>query len=186
MDQNREFAGKDEYRDLTARLLVAEDRLSLLNIEGAYGRAYDSKADEGRLWASLFTEDGIYQARQLPGMSTQNFAQGRENLAKFCVAEPLSGIHFMHAPFLTIDGDQATGRIHYQFQASTVDQYARTQSRWTSGYYDVLYVRTESGWLIKRRITTYLQINHQIVFPYEPTPADLFNIDRDVSYDDQR
>jgi hypothetical protein len=158
-------------RTLEQRLKATEDRLAILDLEGAYGQAYDSK--QGALWASLFTEDGIYQGRQLAGMPAQNFVQGRENLARFCEEEPLSGMHFTHAPHITLNGNEATGRVHFQFQASGVDAYGRTQSRAVSGYYDIAYVRTTGGWRIRRRVTTYLEAAHKTVYPYEPSPVDL-------------
>lgn len=166
------------------RLRAAEDRLALLDIEGIYGYLYDSK--QGSAWAALFTEDGIYQGRQLPGMPPQNFIQGRENLERFCVREPLSGLHTMHAPHITLNGDEATCRVHFQFEASAVDEFRRSRSRFASGYYDVAYVRTPEGWKIRRRVTTYLETVFRTVYNYEPTPADLESIDADVKYGDQR
>lgn len=157
--------------NLEERLRVAEDRLELLDLEGAYGRTYDAK--EGQAWAALFVEDGVYQGRRLDGMPAQNFIRGRESLARFCAGEPLSGIHMMHAPQITLHGDEAMGRIHFQFQASGVDEHGRLQSRAVTGYYDVAYARTVEGWRIKRRVTTYLEASHRTVYRYEPTPADL-------------
>lgn len=157
--------------DLETRLTAAEDRLALIDIEGAYGRLYDSRAAEA--WAGLFTEDGVYQGRQLPGMAPSNLVQGRAALAAFCTSEPLSGMHFMHVPHLVIHGDSATGRVHFQFQATHTDDHRRQQSRSVTGYYDVRYVRTAEGWRIARRVTTYLESMHRTVHPYESVPFDL-------------
>ena len=156
---------------LEQRLRAAEDRLELLDLEGAYGRAYDSR--QGEVWSALFVEDGIYQGRQLAGMAAQNFVQGRTALARFCEREPLSGIHMMHMPQLTIDGDEARGRVHFQFQATGVDDHGRSLARAVTGYYDVAYTRTAEGWRIRRRVTTYLESTQRTVYRYEPTPADL-------------
>lgn len=177
-----------ENRNLEQRLGVAEDRLALLDLEGAYGHLYDSRQSD--LWAALFTEDGIYEGRQLAGMASQNLVQGRENLTGFCQKEPLSGMHTMHAPHITLDGDEATGRVHFQFQASAVDEYGRTQSRAVTGYYDIAYLRTSTGWRIRRRVTTYLEATHVMTYPYESAPADLNQVPeaeaKDVSYQDKR
>lgn len=153
------------------RLRAVEDRLALLDLEGAYGRLYDAK--QGDEWASLFVEDGIYQGRRLEGMPAQNFVRGRTDLARFCSDEPLSGLHMMHVPQITIDGDEATGRIHFQFQAQGVDEHSRVLARAVTGYYDVAYVRTPAGWRIRRRVTTYLEATQRTVYRYEATPADL-------------
>jgi hypothetical protein len=175
-----------DVRALEARLRAAEDRLALLDLEGAYGYLYDSR--QGRLWAALFTPDGSYQGRQLEGMAPQNLVQGREDLQRFCEQEPLSGMHFMHAPHITVQGDEGTGRVHFQFQASGVDEWGRTSSRAVSGYYDVRYVRTAEGWRIRRRVTTYLEAAHRTTYRYEPTPADLDpeTVGDAVSYQDSR
>ena len=170
------------------RLKLTEDRLELLDLEGAYGREYDSRRAEQ--WAGLFTEDGIYEGRQLEGMAPQNLVRGRQNLRDFCANEPLNGMHTMHMPHIALAGDEATGRVHFQFNASGTDSYGRRQFRAVSGYYDVAYVRTEDGWRIKRRVTTYLEAHHGSVYDYEPTAADLNDTSRvpepDEPYADAR
>ena len=160
-----------ETRGIEQRLEAAEDRLALLDLEGEYGFLYDSR--QSRLWSELFTEDGIYQGRQLVGMAAQNLVQGRSNLADFCETEPLSGMHFLHVPHLTLAGDTAVGRVHFKFEGSGTNEYCRSHARSVSGYYDTAYVRTPAGWRIRRRITTYLESSQTTTYPYEPTPADL-------------
>lgn len=177
-------APASDTSEVYARLRRTEDRLELLDLEGEYSRTYDAK--QGERWAALFTEDGVYQGRQLPGMPEQNLVQGRENLARFCEKEPLSGMHMMHAPQITLHGDEAVGRVHFQFEASAVDEHGRTHSRAVGGYYDTAYVRTAEGWRIRRRVTTYLETNHRTVYPYEPEPADLSPVEGRVAYEDQR
>ena len=153
------------------RLRLIEDRLELLDIEGRYGREYDSR--RAAEWADLFTEDGIYEGRQLEGMAPQNLVRGRQNLVDFAANEPLNGMHTMHMPHIVLKGDRATGRVHFHFNASGTDDSGRRQFRSVSGYYDVAYVRTPEGWRIRRRITTYLEAHHGTVYDYEPIPADL-------------
>jgi hypothetical protein len=150
---------------------MAEDLLALHGIEGNYGYLYDSRQAEA--WAALFTEDGIYQGRQLAGMPPQNWIQGRENLRRFCQSSPMNGMHFVHAPHFTVSGDSATGRVHFQYLAFGADPQDRTRARALSGYYDVAYARAASGWLIRRRVTTYFEIFTGERYGYEPVPADL-------------
>ena len=72
------------------RLRAVEDRLALLELEGAYARAFDSR--DGDAWAALFTDDGIYQARErTPG--EPGAPQGRAQLA-----DRLSGLGLMRGP----------------------------------------------------------------------------------------
>ncbi|GAC1323450.1 MAG: hypothetical protein NVSMB13_03350 [Mycobacteriales bacterium] len=156
--------------DIEARLLAVEDRLALLDLEGAYGPAYDARA--GDAWAALFTEDGAYEGRQLAGMPLGNRIKGRANLARFCQEQPSSGVHTMHAPHLRLDGDRATGRVHFQFQSVAVDEHSRTHVRQSMGYYDVAYARTAQGWRMQRRITTLFEVVQRTTFGYEATAAD--------------
>jgi ketosteroid isomerase-like protein len=158
--------------DVEQRLREVEDRLALIDIEGMYGRFYDSQ--DGARWAGLFTEDGVYEGRQLEGMPPQNLIRGRANLARFADAQPSSGMHSMHAPHLVVDGDRATGRIHFQFQSMGVDEHGRTSFREVTGFYDAGYVRTPEGWRIQRRVTNYLEIVTRTTFRYEPEAADVW------------
>jgi hypothetical protein len=156
------------------RLRLVEDRLELIDLEGAYGRYYDSR--DAERWSGLFVEDGVYEGRQLPGMAPQNAVRGRANLAAFCSSEPLNGMHTMHVPQLTLDGDEAVGRVHFTFDASGTDAFGRRSYRSVTGYYDIAYVRTSAGWRIRRRITTYLQAHSGVLHDYEPSAADLTDL----------
>jgi hypothetical protein len=170
------------------RLREVEDRLALLDLEATYARAYDSQ--QGERWAELFTVDGVYQGRQLEGMPPQNLIRGRENLARFCADQPASGMHSMHAPQLELDGDRATGRVHFQFQSMGVDDHRRTHFREVTGSYDIAYVRTEEGWRIQRRVTNYLEIVQRTTFAYQAAPAavwePLADVPDDAQYQDRR
>jgi hypothetical protein len=150
--------------DLTA------DTLALMRIEGSYAPTYDG--GRGEEWAAMFTEDGIYQARVMDGQQPGNFIAGRENLAKFCNEQPWHGIHYMMVPRFDITGDEATCRVHFQYRAiGTVD--GRVSIRNSSGAYDVAYVRTDAGWLIRRRITSFFAESKEVFYGWYPSPADL-------------
>lgn len=155
---------------LAARLRAVEDRQALLEIEGAYGRTYDS--GDGEAWAALFTDDGIYQSRELPGMPPGNLVRGRENLARFCRTHRGTGIHTVHLPTLAIDGDTARGRTHFKFDGSHTDELGRIHYRHSTGYYDVAYARTEGSWRITRRITTIVDVVARTTLGYEPSAPD--------------
>jgi uncharacterized protein (TIGR02246 family) len=145
-------AERDLERRLGAveeRLRAAEDRLAIIELEGAYARAYDDH--DGDAWAALFTPDGIYQSRPTAD-GADTFVQGTEALRRFCTEAPFAGIHFLHLPQVTLTGDRATARIHLEFQAAHEGTGApRTRM---GGYYDVAYARHGDRWLIVRRVTT--------------------------------
>ena len=134
--------------DLAQRLTEVEDRLALIELEGAYARAFDSR--DGDAWAALFTPDGIYQAR---GATPEagNFVEGHDELARFCTNAPFDGIHLLHLPQLTISGDTATSRVHLQFIG---EFHSGTRGMRMIGYYDVRYRRTDAGWRIAHRVTS--------------------------------
>lgn len=155
--------------DLNLRLRAVEDRLEICQIEGAYSSAYDGA--KGEEWAALFTEDGIYQGRQLEGMSELNFVQGRKALAEFCNSSPVSCIHYLNVPDITIAGDDATGRINFTFRAFGVDRFGRVNATEAQGYYDVAYKRTAQGWRIRRRFTVYFERGQSTAYGYEPSAA---------------
>ena len=154
---------------LEQRLRAVEDRLAICQIEGAYSSAHDgAKGDD---WAALFTEDGIYQGRQLEGMSELNFVQGRKALSEFCNSSPVNCIHYLNVPDITIGGDDATARINFTFRAFGVDSFGRVNGTEAQGYYDVAYKRTSDGWRIRRRFTVYFERSQKTAYGYEPSAA---------------
>ncbi len=149
------------------RLRAAEDRLAICQLEGAYSTAYDGA--KGAEWAALFTEDGIYQGRQLEGMGELNFVQGREALAAFCSSSPLTCIHYLNVPDISFDGDDATARVNFSFRGFRTDSYGRVHVTEAEGYYDVAYRRDGDKWLIRRRFTVYFQRGQKTAYGYEPS-----------------
>lgn len=154
---------------MAERLQSLEDRLAILQLEGAYSTCYDSR--DGDAWARLFTEDGIYQGRRLDGMPELNFIQGREGLAQFCATNKLSCIHYLNVPDIRLDGDSARGRVNFVFRGFEVTDRHWTHVTNAEGYYDVAYQRTSEGWKIRRRFTVYFERGQKTAYGYEPTEA---------------
>lgn len=136
--------------DLHTRVQALEDRLAIFELEGIYARAFDSR--DGAAWAALFSEDGIYQARGATPHGGGSFAKGRAQLAEFCRTANYDGLHFLHLPQITFDGDRATSRVHLDFAG--VFHGSDAPMIRMIGYYDVSYVRVDGRWLIERRVTT--------------------------------
>ena len=156
---------------LERRLRAAEDRLEIMELEGAYAKAFDSR--DGDAWAALFTEDGVYQGRILPDTPPGGVPviEGRDALARFCTEAPFDGIHLMNMPQITLDGDRATSRVHLQFFASfpVGDRLGYLSS--LIGYYDVAYERVDGRWLIRHRVTTSFSRNRSDALGYNPIGA---------------
>jgi len=144
-----------------ARLRAIEDRLAILELEGAYAELFDGR--RGEEWANLFTEDGSYQSR-----TPQADVHGREALARMCVETVFDGIHLLSVPRITIDGDRATGRVHFTFHAIEGSDVSVSRN---IGYYDVEYVRTAEGWRIRRRVTRSFARDRATAMGYAPGTA---------------
>lgn len=157
--------------ELETRIALIEDRLAIMQLEGAYSTTYDS--GDGAGWASLFTDDGIYETRGLPGIPEGNFVQGTAALQRFTETNPVRGIHYICVPDLRLDGDDATARVNFQFKAVRTDEHGHAFVTEVGGYYDVAYRRTPGGWRIRRRYTVYFERGQSGVLGYEPTQADV-------------
>jgi hypothetical protein len=174
--------------EITRRLQEVEDRLAILQIEGAYSTAYDGV--RGAEWAALFTDDGIYQGRQLEGMGELNFVQGKQALTDFCNSNPLSCIHQLGVPEISIDGDSALSRVNFTFRGFETGRVPLVQKTEAQGYYDVAYKRTASGWRIRRRFTVYFERSRVTTYGYEPSISPFGEVnppyDDSVPYKDRR
>lgn len=150
-------AGTDE------RLRALEDRLDIIELEGAYARAFDEHDGDG--WSALFTADGIYQSRPVGDAPPVTFVQGSEALRAFCTEASYDGIHFLHLPQITLDGDAAQARIHLQFHGS-YGQDPGAPRLVLHGFYDVAYRRVAGRWLIAHRVTTAFSRDQSTVLGY--------------------
>lgn len=137
---------------------VLQDRLELVELEGRYAHTFDTHDGEG--WAGLFTESGTYQGIALPGMPDPvPPIRGREALAVSCVNFPGSGVHLLSVPQITLDGDRAVGRIHFQFEQHRLDEFGNSHELKIVAYYHATYVRTADGWRIHNRVTVPFSVS---------------------------
>ena len=136
--------------DLATRLQSIEDRFALLDLEADYAAHWDF--GRAREWAALFASDGSFE--MLPvGTSPGFVARGYEELQAFCenIHHHWMGIHFMHPPRLSIQGDTARALIFFEFRHVMRNDQGHTRQGVTAGYYEVDYRRTAHGWRIARR-----------------------------------
>jgi hypothetical protein len=92
-------------------------------------------------WLEVFTPDGEYNAFGTP--------YTLERFPALLAAAP-RGQFIGNMPVVQFDGDTATGMQHFVF----VDQ---TTHAMRLGWYNDQYVRTEEGWRIRRRSTTFMR-----------------------------
>jgi len=92
-------------------------------------------------WLDVFTPDGVYNAFGTP--------YTLERFPALLAAAP-RGQFIGNMPVVELDGDRATGMQHFLF----VDQ---TTHHMRLGWYRDEYLRTERGWRIRRRTTTFMR-----------------------------
>ena len=148
------------------------DRLAILDLEGEYARAWDVADAEG--WASVFTENGVFEMGAFSGRSPERLV-GRASLAEFCrsINSSYSGLHLMHIPRLSIDGDCARGWIHFDFRA-----HHSGEILCVTGLYHATYERRSEGWRIRHRFeqavfdgTEYEAIPQSVAGAWNPKGA---------------
>lgn len=152
--------------DVEQRLRALEDRLEIIELEASYARSFDEH--DGVAWSALFTADGVYQSRPVGDADPVTFVQGARALEEYCRDAPFDGIHFLHLPQLSIDGDTATARIHLEFHGSWgADAGAPRLAM--QGYYDVAYRRVDGRWRMRHRVTTAFSREQRTVIGYPST-----------------
>ena len=131
----------------------ADAAAEIASLEGEYARAWDSADSEG--WAAVYTEDGVFEVPGVGGRAPQRF-EGRPALQALCrrYNEKYEGLHLMHVPLLVVDGEHATGRLHFEFTASTRPGITPSVRRQSNGYYEVTYRRVDGRWLMALRVET--------------------------------
>ncbi|MFC2028033.1 nuclear transport factor 2 family protein [Chloroflexota bacterium] len=137
-------ACSDDDDDDKAQSNDVESRLAIMNLEGEYARTWDTGDAEG--WARLFTEDGVFEMVEV-GPYPAGRMQGHQELAGFCQqinSEFGEGLHLIHVPALSIEGDNAEGWVHFEWFNALMGH--------VTGVYQVTYVRTESGWHMVKRV----------------------------------
>ncbi len=137
--------------DLERRLDAVESQLEIIRLEASYPPAAD--AGDGEAWAALFIPDGIYQSRSATESGGGIYAKGRDALARVVNdGEWTERIHCLFIPQITLDGDRATGRTHYEWMGRCRGENAAWRK--ALGFYDVRYQRHEGRWLIAHRVTS--------------------------------
>jgi len=140
----------DPVELLAARLALTEARLDLYGLEGRYARTWDTGDAAG--WADLFTDEGVFEMAATGGEPGRR-VEGRTALAAFCAeyTGTVTGLHLLHLPEFTLEGNRATSRLHFEFRAVLRSAPDLTQQSSVAGYYDTTYVLYATGWRITHR-----------------------------------
>lgn len=149
---------------IESRLAAVEARLEIMDLEAEYARSWDAADPEA--WANVFTADGVFEASPVGGQPAC-LRRGTAQLAEFCreVSALYRGLHYMHLPRLTIDGDAACSRLHFEWIGLFNPQGNYRGRRDAAGYYDVTYRKENDRWRIAHRLEK--QITGQIADGYD-------------------
>jgi len=136
---------------LEDRVATLEATVALMTLEAEYARSWDTADADG--WADVFTPDGVFELVGTAERPTRCY-EGRAALKEFCELfnGRWTGLHLMHLPQITVDGETARSRVHFEWTAVARTDPDRTIQRRVHGYYEVTYRNTAAGWRMLRRV----------------------------------
>jgi len=148
-------------------------RMAILALEGEYQRAWDVADTEdwaAAAWANVFTEDGVFEMA-FDGDTPDVIIRGREALIGFCTDTHRmvdSVLHNLSIPSLTFGERDVQGWINFECKLR-----CGAESISVSGVYQVLYVLTEAGWRMKRRVEKMAQKTSVTLYDYPALLKDM-------------
>jgi uncharacterized protein (TIGR02246 family) len=138
----------EAFEKLERRVADLEATMAIIALEGRYARTWDSSDALG--WADLFTPDGVFERVDVEGKPGHRKA-GRAELAQFC-REAQAGfgrLHMMHSYDIAVTDGTAAARLSFECRRITLGDHPRHGL--ITGFYDVDYRRTQTGWRISSR-----------------------------------
>jgi SnoaL-like protein len=126
--------------------LTPLDYIEIQQLAIRYAYGLDSTADNGYMYADVFTPDGEFVGRQVP------LTKGREALARVArnvrKGNQMYVRHFIANHEIHPSPEGATGKVYLL----VVDvEEGQPSSIYIGGHYDDVYVKTQQGWRINRR-----------------------------------
>src|SRR5437899_5268294 len=124
----------------SVRPLTTLDMIEIQQLAIRYAYGLDSGADDGHMYADVFTPDGEFVGRQVP------LTQGREALARVARSVRKANSqyvrHFITNHVIEPSPDGATGKVYLM----VVDcEEGQPSSIYIGGHYEDVYVRTPEG-----------------------------------------
>lgn len=140
----------DELNAMQRRLDLLEATVGVIALEGEYARSWDAGDAAG--WASLFTEDGVFEMIGVDGRDDV-VHRGRGALEQFSIDmyAQFRGVHLMHLPAVRVETAGASSVLHFRFDyAKSSEQGHEIQE--VTGTYETTYALTGHGWRIEHRV----------------------------------
>ena len=117
------------------------DLLEIQQLAARYMKFSARKVKDKESWLEVFTPDAVYEAFGTP--------YGLDDFPLLLESAP-PGQYIGNTPLVDFDGDSATGVQHYVF----IDQLSHDMRL---AWYNDEYVRTDQGWRLRRRSTTFMR-----------------------------
>lgn len=138
--------GDAAQKSRNVRPLTTLDVIEIQQLAIRYAYGLDTGADNGFMYADVFTPDGEFVGRQVP------LTQGRDALARVARSVRKANSqyvrHFITNHVIEPSADGATGKVYLM----VVDcEEGQPSSIYIGGHYEDVYVKTPMGWRIKRR-----------------------------------
>jgi len=138
--------GDAQQKRTSAAALSPLDIIEIQQLAIRYSYGLDTGADNGDLYANVFTPDGEFVGRQVP------LTQGREALARVARSVRKANAqyvrHFIANHVIEPSAEGATGKVYLM----VVDvEEGQPSSIYIGGHYEDVYVKTAEGWRIKKR-----------------------------------
>ena len=134
--------------------MKTEDMLAIRQEIARYSYTFDSGDAEG--WASLFTEDGLWESYPAGATEPGTRLEGRAAMRSFCAkrfSERRGGLTSAHHQsgiiFDDLTADTAKVRAMMLLTIQTPGESARV---YMTGVYEDVWVKTPEGWRIKHRV----------------------------------
>jgi hypothetical protein len=139
-------AAGDAQQKNTGPSLTPLDYIEIQQLAIRYAYGLDTGADNGYMYADVFTPDGEFIGRQVP------LTQGREALARVArsvrKANRMYVRHFITNHVIEPSAEGAIGKVYLM----VVDcEEGQPSSIYIGGHYEDVYVKTADGWRIKKR-----------------------------------
>ena len=129
----------------TAQKLTVQDYMEIHQLYAHYNYAIDSRADDGWMWAKLFTVDGVFET---PSGPVKGHAQLREMAKPQNDGSNLAPVHFATNIIIHPTQEGAKGSSYLILVGDT---QSGKQVVTGKGFYDDLLVKTSKGWRFQKR-----------------------------------
>ena len=148
----------------TAPALTALDYVEIEQLYARYAAGIDAVPDDGDMWASVFTEDGVFETTQFNEGRDAVHLQGYEQLKAFAATDPSpdpTPRHYTMNILIEPTGEGARGSAYGLIVGDGEGDQRPTVL--AKGVYHDQLVKTREGWRFKRRMGTWHRFGDELL-----------------------